>query len=104
MQYYYKKTKTYAAAVAAAVAAAAAAAVVVAAAATKLSAYIAGMQTNIFSPGASWALKIKLLGAQPKTKGPSVRQKIELISTKFICFTHTLIICIPQPYKLFGIS
>ena len=68
-----KNPKTYAAAVAAA------AVVVVAAAATKLSAYIAGMQTNIFSPGASWAPKIKLLGAQPKTKGPSVRQKIELI-------------------------
>ena len=31
-------------------------------------------QTNIFLPGASWAPKIKLLGAQPKTKEPRVWQ------------------------------
>ena len=55
---------------------------------------MSGIQTNIFSPGASWAPKIKWLGTQPKTKGPRVRQKIELISTQFIYITYTLKICI----------
>ena len=61
------------------------------------------MQTNLFSPGASWAPKTKLLGAQPKTQGPRIRRKIKHISIPLpsICFTpiklksEMLKICIP---------
>ena len=38
--------------------------------------YTSGIQTNIFSPGASWAPKIRLLGAQPKAKGPGFGRKL----------------------------
>ena len=54
-----------------------------------------GIQTNLFSPGASWT---KRLGAQLKIKGPRIRQKIKLILTPLpsICFSVTLKVCIPQ--------
>ena len=57
-----------------------------------------GIQTNIFSSGASWAPKTKWLGAQTKTKGPRVRGKLN----PFQCHCQAFALLIRDPQNLYS--